>query len=149
MGLRGGGGKKVIKTIVKTKSTEKTVDADQSVYEKALLNAMEVHKVSMINFKEILKSMTMPQLELLRDFLLHHKSNNEKKAMTIAEYLPTFEPLNIVSMKVNAAMEHMRELTFDSLCDQCGDEEGNIKMNIVLESVKFRIEHKKEEEMAF
>ena len=52
-------------------------------------------------------------------------------------------------MKVNAAMEHMRELTFDSLCDQCGDEEGNIKMNIVLESVKFRIEHKKEEEMAF
>ena len=51
MGLRGGGGKKVIKTIVKTKSTEKTVDADQSVYEKAFLNAMEVHKVSKINFQ--------------------------------------------------------------------------------------------------
>ena len=105
--------------------------------------------MSKINFKEIQKSLTMPQLELLRDFILHHKSNSERKALTIAEYLPTFEPLNIVSMKVNAAMEHMRELTFDSLCDQCGDEEGNIKMNIVLESVKFRIEHKKEEEMAF
>ena len=37
----GGGGKKVIKTIVKSRSTEKTVDADRSVYEQAFVNALE------------------------------------------------------------------------------------------------------------
>ena len=64
--------------------------------------------------------------------------------MSIAEYLPIFEPLNIVAMKINAAMEHMRQLTYDSLCDQCGDADGNLKIPAVLEVVKFRIEHKKE-----
>ena len=108
---------------------------------------MEVHKVTRVSFKEIIKTMALPQLELLRDFILHHKSNNDKKAMTIAEYLPIFDSLNTVAMKVNAAMEHMRQLTHDSLSDECGDEEGNIKMQIVLEAVKFRIEHKKEEKV--
>ena len=69
--LRGGGGKNVIKTIVKSKSIEKTVHTDLSVYEKAFMTAMEVHKVTRINFKEIVKYMTMGQLELLRDFILH------------------------------------------------------------------------------
>ena len=147
MGLRGGGGKKVIKTIVKSKSTEKTVDTDRSVYEQAFMNAMEVHKVTRVSFKEIIKTMALPQLELLRDFILHHKSNNDKKAMAIAEYLPIFDSLNTVAMKVNAAIEHTRQLTYDSLSDECGDEEGNIKMSIVLEAVKFRIEHKKEEKV--
>ena len=143
----GGGKKKVIKTIVKSKSTEKTVDTDRSVYEQAFMNAMEVHKVTRVSFKEIIKTMALPQLELLRDFILHHKSNNDKKAMAIAEYLPIFDSLNTVAMKVNAAIEHTRQLTYDSLSDECGDEEGNIKMSIVLEAVKFRIEHKKEEKV--
>ena len=54
--------------------------------------------------------------------------------------------MNIVAMKINAAMEHMRQLTYDSLCDQCGDKDGNIKINTVIEVVKFRIEHKTESE---
>ena len=93
----------------------------------AFMTAMEVHKVTRISFKEIIKTMAMPQLELLRDFILHHKSNNDKKAMTIAEYLPIFDSLNTVAMKVNAAIEHTRQLKYDSLSDECGDEEGNIK----------------------
>ena len=53
---------------------------------KAYINAMEAHRVTMINFKEIIKSMTIEHLELLREFLVHHKANNEKKAMSIAEF---------------------------------------------------------------
>ena len=90
-----------------------------------------------ISFKEIIKTMAMPQLELLRDFILHHKSNNDKKAMAIAEYLPIFDSLNTVAMKVNAAMEHMRQLTYDSLSDECGDQDGNIKMPTVLKQSSF------------
>ena len=59
--------------------------------------------------------------------------------MAIAKYLPIFESLNTVAMKVNAAMEHMRQLTYDSLSDECGDQDGNIKMPTVLDAVKFRI----------
>ena len=60
MGLRGGGGgKKVIKTIVKSKSTEKTVDADRSVYEQAFVNALELHKETHLNFRDIIKSVSL------------------------------------------------------------------------------------------
>ena len=64
----------------------------------------------------------------------------------IAEYLLIYEPLHIVAMKVNAAMEHVKQLTADSLTNQCGDEEGNIRMTAVLEVVKVRREHKKEKD---
>ena len=90
--------------------------------------------------------MTLKQLETLRDFIIHNKSTNDQKVMAIAEYLPVFEPLNVVAMKVNAAMEHMKQLIENSLSDQCADEDGNIKMNTLLEVVKFRIEHKKEKD---
>ena len=66
--------------------------------------------------------------------------------MMIAEYLPIYKPLHVVAMKVNAAIEHMKQLTENSLSDQCADEDGNIKMNTVLEVVKFRIEYSKENE---
>ena len=103
----------------------------------AFMTAMEVHKVTRISFKEIIKTMTMGQLELLRDFILRHKSNNDKKAMAIAEYLPIFESLHAVAMKVTAAMAHMRQLTYDSLSDECGDQDGNIKMPTVLKQSSF------------
>ena len=90
--------------------------------------------------------MSLKQLETLRDLIVHQKSNTDKKVMTIAEYLPIYEPLHVVAMKVNAAMEHMKPLTENSLSEQCADEDGNIKMNSVLEVVKFRIEYKKENE---
>ncbi|MFM7980470.1 MAG: ubiquitin-like protein, partial [Candidatus Fonsibacter sp.] len=61
--LRGGGGKKVIKTIVNSKSTENTVDADRSVYEKEVMNALELHKATHINFKEMIKAMSLKQFE--------------------------------------------------------------------------------------
>ena len=99
-----------------------------------------------INFKEIIKTMTMGQLELLRDFILRHKSNNDKKVSAISEYLPIYEPLHLAAMKVNAAMEQMKLLVESSLSDQCSDKDGNIKMNSVLEVVKFRIEFKRENE---
>ena len=145
MGLRGGG-KKVIKTIVKSKTTEKTVDADRALYEQAFVNALDLHKATHLNFKEVTKAMSLKQLETLRDFIIHNKSTNDKKVMAIAEYLPVFEPLNVVAMKVNAAMEQMKLLTENSLSEQCSDKDGNIKMNLVLEVVKYRIEFKKENE---
>ena len=144
MGLRGGGGKKVIKTIVKSKSTEKTVDTDRSVYEKAFVNALELHRATNVNFKELLKGMSVQQLEELRDFILHHKSTNDRKILQLAEYLPVYKPMNLVAMKINAAMDHLKELLQENLCEQCGDQEGNIKMNLVIEAIKFRIEHTKE-----
>ena len=91
-------------------------------------------------------TMSPKQLETLRDFISHHKSKNDKKIMSIAERLPIYEPLHVLAMKVNAAMEHMKQLIENSLSDQCADEDGNIKMNTVLEVVKFRIEYKKENE---
>ena len=146
MGLRGGGGKKVIKTIVKSKTTEKTVNADRALYEQAFVNALELHKATHHNFRDMIKTMTLKQLETLRDFIIHNKSTNDQKVMAIAEYLPVFEPLNVVAMKVNAAMEQMKLLTENSLSEQCSDKDGNINMNLVLEVVKFRIEFKKENE---
>ena len=147
MGLRGGGGKKVIKTIVKSKTTEKTVDADRSVYEKAFVNALELHKATHLNFKEMIKSMSLKQLGHAPG---RHSSQvvetTDRKVMMIAEFLPIYEPLHVVSMKVNAAMEHMKQLTENSLSEQCADKDGIIKMNLVLEVVKYRIEFKKENE---
>ena len=145
MGLRGGV-KKVIKTIVKSKTTEKTVDADRPLYEQAFVNALDFHKATHLNSKEMIKVMSPKQLETLRDFIIHNKTTNDKKIAVIAEYLPIFEPLNVVAMKVNAAMEQLKILVENSLSDQCSDKDGNIKMNSVLEVVKFRIEYKKESE---
>jgi hypothetical protein len=77
-----GGGKKVIKTIVKSKTTENTVDADRPVYEKAFMNAVELHKAAHLNFKEMIKTMSLKQLETLHNFILHNKSTNDKNELS-------------------------------------------------------------------
>ena len=93
--------------------------------------------------------MSLKQLETLREFIVHHKSNTVRKVMTISEYLPIYEPLHLVAMNVNAAMEHMKLLIENSLSEQCSDEDGNVKMNSVLEVVKFRIAYTKENEKEY
>ena len=119
---------------------------------KAFANALELHKATHLNCREMIKSMSLKQLETLREFIVHHKSNTDKKVMTIAEYLPIYGPLHVVAMKVNAAMGHMKQLVENSLSEQCSDEDGSIKMNSVLEVVKVRIaytqENEKEDAMA-
>ena len=52
--------------------------------------------------------------------------------------------MNLVAMKINAAMDNLKDLLQESLSEQCGDKEGNLKMNLLVEAIKFRIEHKKE-----
>ena len=88
----------------------------------------------------MIKPMTLRQLVVLRDYLIHHKSNVDNKVNAIAEHLPIYEPLHVVAMKVNAAIEHRKLLVENSLSEQCSDKDGNIKLNLVLEAVKFRIE---------
>ena len=55
-------------------------------------------------------------------------------------------PLHVVATKVNAAIEQLKLLVENSLSEQCSYKDGNIKLNLVLEEVKFRIEFKNESE---
>ena len=137
----------MIKTIVKSKPQEKTTGDDLNLAQQAFTDAVEINGLSEIDFKGTLKTMTVPQLEALKDYIQHNKSTNEKKALAIAEYLPRYESMNKLVGKFNTAMENLRQMTVDSLSHQCGDEDGNIKMPLILDEIKLRIGIKEETAM--
>ena len=62
---------KVLKTIVKSRSTEKTVVADLPVYEKAFASAIAAHGSSAVSFKKELESFSIAELKEVKEYLVH------------------------------------------------------------------------------
>ena len=149
LSLDGGvsGKKKVIKTIVKSKTSEKTIQADQPIHENAFADAIKISGMSEIDFKAELKGLSIAQLKELKEYILHDKTTAEKKASKIAEFLPMFANMNIVVMKFNTAIDNLKQMVLDSLSNQCADEDGDIKMSRVKEAVEIRIGIKEENQM--
>ena len=126
-----GGVKKTIKTMVKSKITEKTVLGDKNVFETAFGTACEIHGATNIEFKDVLGEMTVEKLRELEHYLAHDKTPKDKKFIKLTEFLPKFKTMLKAQQKLNMAMEEMKRLLIDNLEGQYGDDDGNVVMDKV------------------
>ena len=127
-----GGVKKTIKTMVQSKTTEKTVLGDKNVFEVAFGTACEIHGATDIEFKDVLGEMTAEKLRELEHDLAHDKTPKDKKFLKLPEFLPKYEAMMKTQQKLNMAMEEMKRLLIDNLESEYGDDDGNV----VVEKVK-------------
>jgi uncharacterized protein YutD len=130
-----GGVKKTIKTMVKSKATEKTVLGDKNVFETAFGNACEIHGATEVKFKQVLGDMAIEKLRELEHYLTHDKTPKDKKIIKVAEYVPKYETMMKTQQKLNMAMEEMKRLLIDNLEGDYGDDDGNVVMEKVKTAV--------------
>jgi hypothetical protein len=132
MGLRGGG--KVIKKIIKTKSTETTVQSDGVFFEQSFKAALAIHSFTDISIKDSLLKMDLDKLKALYVCLKHDKSVVAKKVERLCEFLPEGIALEKAQHKINSAMYRLRNMTITSM----EQEDGSYDIKVLLEHKVFR-----------
>ena len=138
-----GGASKVIKTHLKTKTTETTTSNDKSVYEQGYLKALALHSAQSIDIPDRLKKIEIDKLKELQEYLKKDKSTSLKKAEKIHEYLEEFSVLQSLQHKLNAALHRLKDLTFEAI----EDEEGKFDHKAFAEKVGNLIAVKEDNDM--
>ena len=130
---------KVLKTIVKSRSTEKTVVADLPVYEKAFASAIAAHGSSAVSLKKELESFSIAELKEAKEYLIHDKSPKMFKYQKVVEFLPSFKAMERVQSKLAVAIEAMRKLVVEELETNHADSDGAISMDSVKDAITARV----------
>jgi Rad3-related DNA helicase len=131
--------KKVIKTVIKSKTGEKTLHTDKPIYESVFDTACTIHASVTCNFALNLENLPRSELQALKDYLVHDKSNKATKYLKLVEFCPSFKMMEAVQSKVAVAMETMRKMIIDDLETNHSNEEGIIDMDKVKDIVTSRI----------
>ena len=130
---------KVIKSIIKSRSTEKTVVADLAVYEKAFASAVAAHGSSAVSLKKELESLSLADLKEAKEYLIHDKSAKMFKYLKVVEFLPSFKAMLAVQSKLAMAMDAMKKLVVEELETNYADSEGTISMDSVKDAITARV----------
>ena len=130
-----GGAKKVLKSIVKSRMNEKTIDRDQAVFEAAFNTAVSVHLSSSYNVQGAITKFNVDQLEMLKVYLTKDKTNSAGKMVKLAEFMPTYMDMQRVVEKLMIAMSEFRKLVIDDLEEHFADTDGNVQMALLAELV--------------
>ena len=134
-----GGTGRVIKTVLKSKTTDKTLHADKSLYENAFKHAVQAHAATTMEFKASLKSLSKGQLQELKSYLAHDNTPKDKKFAKLAEFTNEYKDLEAVQSKLAVAMDTMRKMMLNDLEANFGDEDGVIVMEKVKDAITSRI----------
>ena len=129
----------MIKTILKSKTTEETQQADKAFYERAFVNAVQTHTATTFSFKDGLTTMTVEQLKDVRTYPTHDKTPKDKKFAKLIEFLAEYRDLEQVMGKLHVAMDTMRKLCLDDLEENFADADGVIQMEKVKDAITSRI----------
>ena len=130
---------KVIKSIIKSRSSEKTVVADLAVYEKAFASALAAHGSSAVSFKKELESLSIADLKEAKEYLIHDKSHKTFKYQKVVEFLPSFKAMLAVQSKLAMAMEAMKKLVVEELETNYATSEGSISLGSVKDAITSRV----------
>ncbi len=133
--LAGGVGKKVIKTIIKTKKSEKTQHNDLQLFESAFNDAVDIHNATAFNFKDELKNLSKADLNDMKDYLKHDKTPRDKKWPKLIEYVKKYENLKVVMNKINAAIDTLTNQMMEDLEENLSDEDGVVQMDKVKDEI--------------
>eukprot|EP00930_Biecheleria_cincta_P041502 TRINITY_DN2845_c0_g1_i1.p1 TRINITY_DN2845_c0_g1~~TRINITY_DN2845_c0_g1_i1.p1 ORF type:complete len:385 (+),score=92.42 TRINITY_DN2845_c0_g1_i1:66-1157(+) len=144
----GVGGKKVIKTIIKSKVTDKTVVADQRIFEESFVHSVRLTTLTSIDVKAALADASLEKLKEIERYIKHDRTNTDKKIPGIASFLPMLQTMEAAQCKINTAIDTAKTLVANYFEEHCSDEDGVIKLPKVLKLVEARIAIKEEAGMA-
>ena len=116
--------KKVVKSIVKSKVSEKTTASDGKLFEDSWSSAQTVHQSSTLSFRELLGHLKLEELKDMQHYVDHDKTNKDKKWAVLAERLVPYQKMLAVQNKLNTAMSTFKNLIIENLESECGDDEG-------------------------
>lgn len=126
---------KVIKTIVKSKTSSKTLSEDRTQYETAYTTAVATHNMTSFSLVQMLEGMTDELVAELMHFLEHDHTKKDLKLMRVAEFAKPHRDMTIVTEKLVAAADHLRDLLTEDLHQNYSDEFGTIQFRAVWEKV--------------
>ena len=147
--LRGGGkrGSNMIKTVVKSKTADKTLPSDSSLFTNVFIHSEAVTRTTSVNFQSMLKTMSLNDLQSLYEYLKHDRSKKEMKIQKVAEWCKEIKELLEVQKKVHTAIDQMTNLITDNLQEVFVDSEGEFSMAELTRAVDNRIAVVKDDAM--
>ena len=146
--LRGGGKRgHVIKTVVKSKTADKTLLCDSILFTNVFNHSEAVTRTTSVNFQSMLKTMSLNDLQSLYEYLKHDRSKKEMKIQKVAEWCKEIKELLEVQKKVHTAIDQMTNLITDNLQEVFVDSEGEFSMAELTRAVDNRIAVVKDDAM--
>ena len=138
--LRGGGKRgQVIKTVVKSKTADKTLPSDSNLFASVFNHSEAVNRTTSVNFQSMLKTMPLNDLKSLYEYLVHDRSKKDMKIQRVSEWCKEIKELLEVQKKVHTAIDIMSTPITDNLQEVFVDSEGEFSMKELIRAVDNRI----------
>jgi hypothetical protein len=137
--MAGGMAKKVHKTILKTKVTERTVAADRPKYESSYNYAVDAHQRAEYTYNDLLASFDLAAAREFKDWLTHDKTTKDKKVAMFADRTAHVKVMLEIQGKLSIGVERIRQLLVDDVDSNWSDDNGNVDMARLKEAVVARI----------
>ncbi len=137
--LCGGMPKKVIKTVLKTKATTRTVKDDMQKFEQAWKSACEAHARARFTFQDLLTGMSLAEAQKFKDYLVHDKTTKDKKINAFSSFSFEAKVMAEVQDKLVAASENMKAMLVDDIEEHWSDENGVADMSMLKDAVTAHI----------
>ena len=139
--LRGGVGKRghVIKTIVKSKTADRTLPGDVNLFNNVFAHSEMINRTTSVNFLSMLKTMQHNDLKSLYEYLLHDRSKIDKKLLKLSEWCSEIKELVTVQKKIHTAIDMMTTLIVDNIQETFINSEGEFSMKELIRAVDNRI----------
>ena len=125
--------KKVIKSIIKSRSSEKTNQDDKALFESSFTTSAWVSAHSLIDFKECVRQLTLEEMSDMKEYLEHDRTTKDRKWLALAERLSPFKKMQLVQEKLNTSMDAFKNGIVENMEAVFGDADGNVQKNKLLE----------------
>ena len=116
-GLLRGGGKRghVIKTVVKSKTADKTLPSDVNLFTNVFAHSEAINRTTSVNFMSMLKTMQISDLRSLYEYLVHDRSKKDMKIQKVSDWCKETKELDTVQKKIHTAIDLMSTLITDNI----------------------------------
>ena len=138
----------MIKSIIKSKTTDKIIASDGALFEQTFKNAVMLNTMTSIDMKAELSALSLEKLKELEHYILHDKTTNDKKVAGIIAFLPIYQNFESCQCKINTALDMLKTLATAYFEEHCVDEGGSVKIAKILKIVEGRIVVKEEVRMS-
>ena len=138
--LRGGGKRgHVIKTVVKSKTADKTLPSDVNLFTKVFAHSEAINRTTSVNFLSMLKTMQISDLRSLYEYLVHDRSKKDMKIQKVSDWCKEIKELDTVQKNIHTAIDLMSTLITDNIQETFVDSEGEFSMKELIGAVDNRI----------
>ena len=139
-GLRGGGKRgHVIKTVVKSKTADKTLPSDSNLFASVFTHREAINRTTSVSFQSMLKTMPISDLKSLYEYLVHDRSKKDMKIRKVSDWRREIKELDAVQKKIHTAIDLMNTLITDNIQETFVGSEGEFSMKELIRAVDNRI----------